>query len=166
MLYQFHQNGEETQKIRNRVYGKNNRPVDLIKEIIINIRKEERVKESKNVLISMLEVLLSPMETAEKKQRLTQKYGMVMTEELEGRLETMCNLSRNIIDSALEKGIAEGMERGIEEGIEKGIKKERLNAIGRMLKAEETKEKILSYGYTEEEFLRLDRESVLIQNSW
>ena len=57
------------------------------------------------------------------------------------------------------------MERGIEEGIEKGIKKERLNAIGRMLKAEETKEKILSYGYTEEEFLRLDRESVLIQNS-
>ena len=165
MLYQFHQNGEETQKIRNRVYGKNNRPVDLIKEIIINIRKEERVKESKNVLISMLEVLLSPMETAEKKQRLTQKYGRVITEELEGRLETMCNLSRNIIDSALEKGIAEGMERGIEEGIEKGIKKERLNAIGRMLKAEETKEKILSYGYTEEEFLRLDRESVLIQNS-
>jgi len=57
----------------------------------------------------------------------------------------MCNLSRNIIDSALEKGIAEGMERGIEEGIEKGIKKERLNAIGRMSKAEETKEKRL-YG--------------------
>ena len=165
MLYQFHQNGEETQKIRNRVYGKNNKPVDLIKEIIINIRKEERVKESKNVLIGMLEVLLSPMETEEKKQRLTQKYERVITKELEGRLETMCNLSRNIIDSALEKGIAEGMERGIEEGIEKGIKKERLNAIGRMLKAEETKEKILSYGYTEEEFLRLDRESVLIQNS-
>ena len=161
MLYQFHQNGEETQKIRNRVYGKNNKPVDLIKEIIINIRKEERVKESKNVLIGMLEVLLSPMETEEKKQRLTQKYERVTTEELEGRLETMCNLSRNIIDSALEKGIAEGMQKGIE----KGIEKERLNVIGRMLKAEETKEKILSYGYTEEEFLRLDRESVLIQNS-
>ena len=161
MLYPFHQNGEETQKIRNRVYGKNNKPVDLIKEIIINIRKEERVKESKNVLIGMLEVLLSPMETEEKKQRLTQKYERVITKELEGRLETMCNLSRNIIDSALEKGIAEGMQKGIE----KGIEKERLNVIGRMLKAEETKEKILSYGYTEEEFLRLDRESVLIQNS-
>jgi len=52
-LYPFHQNGEETQKIRNRVYGKNNRPVDLRKESIINIRKEERVKESKNVLIGM-----------------------------------------------------------------------------------------------------------------
>ena len=161
MLYPFHQNGEETQKIRNRVYGKNNRPVDLRKESIINIRKEERVKESKNVLIGMLEVLLSPMETEEKKQRLTQKYERVITKELEGRLETMCNLSRNIIDSALEKGIAEGMQKGIE----KGIEKERLNVIGRMLKAEETKEKILSYGYTEEEFLRLDRESVLIQNS-
>ena len=53
----------------------------------------------------------------------------------------MCNLSRNIIDSALEKGIAEGMQKGIK----KGIEKERLNAIGRMSKAEETKEKRL-YG--------------------
>ena len=155
---------EEIQMERKRVYGKNTRPVDLdlMKGIIINIRKEERVRESRNVLIGMLEVLLSQMETEEKKQRLTQKYGMVMTEELEGRLETMCNLSRNIIDSALEKGIAEGMERGIEEGIEKGIKKERLNAISRMLKAGETKEKILTYGYTEEDFIKLDKESLLI----
>lgn len=89
------------------------------------------------------------MDTEKKKQELTQKYGMVMTEEIEGRLETMCNLSRNIEDRALEKG----------------IEKERLNAIGRMIKAGETKEKILSYGYTEEEFLRIEKESLITLNS-
>ena len=44
------------------------------------------------------------------------------------------------------------MEKGIERGIEKGIKKERLNAIGRMIKANVTKEQIIAFGYTEEEF--------------
>lgn len=42
----------------------------------------------------------------------------------------MCNLSENIIE------------------------KERLNAIERMLKAGATREQILSYGYTEEEFTK------------
>ena len=128
-----------------------------MKGIIINIRKEETGKESQNELIAMLEVLLSQMDTEKKKQELTRKYGMVMTEEIEGRLETMCNLSRNIEDRALEKGI--------EQGIEKGIEKERLNTIGRMIKAGETKEKILSYGYTEEEFLRIEKESLITLNS-
>ncbi|GFI17871.1 hypothetical protein IMSAGC009_03043 [Lachnospiraceae bacterium] len=40
----------------------------------------------------------------------------------------------------------------MEKGIEKGIKKERLNAIGRMIKANVTKEQIIAFGYTEEEF--------------
>lgn len=57
---------------------------------------------------------------------------MIMTEELEGRLQTMCNLSQNIL--------------------EQGIEKERKNAIERMIKANATKEQILSYGYTEDEY--------------
>lgn len=44
----------------------------------------------------------------------------------------MCNLSENII--------------------EQSIKVERLNAIERMIKADFTKEQIIFYGYTEEEF--------------
>ena len=53
-------------------------------------------------------------------------------------LQTMCNLSENIENR----------------GIEKGIEKERINAIKRMLQANAVKEQILSYGYTEEEFIK------------
>ncbi len=56
------------------------------------------------------------------------KYGMIMTEELEGRLQSMCNLSQNIVEE------------------------ERKRAIKRMINANATKEQILSYGYTEEEY--------------
>ncbi|MCM1284388.1 MAG: hypothetical protein NC242_12280 [Roseburia sp.] len=52
----------------------------------------------------------------------------------------MCNLSENI------KAI----------GIEEGIEQERLNAIQRMLRANATKEQILSYGYTEEEIIEVE----------
>ena len=65
---------------------------------------------------------------------------MIMTTELEGRIQTMCNLSENI------------RAMGIEKGIEEGIEKERINAIGRMIKADAAKELIISFGYTEDEF--------------
>ena len=54
----------------------------------------------------------------------------------------MCNLSENII--------------------EQSIKTERLNAIERMLKAGATKEQIISFGYTEEEFA--EAENLLCAN--
>lgn len=116
--------------------------------IIINIRNGNTVKDSQNILISMLEKLLSQTSVDEKKRILEEKYGMIMTAELEGRIQTMCNLSENIM--------AMGIEEGIEKGIEKGIKKERLDAIGRMIKANATKEQIMAFGYTEEEFAEAD----------
>lgn len=61
---------------------------------------------------------------------------MIMTTELEGRMQTMCNLSENI------------RELGVEE--------ERLNAIIRMAKAGFTKEQIMSCGYTEDEFAQAE----------
>lgn len=76
----------------------------------------------------MLETLLSPKDTAAKKQILTSEYGMVMTAELERRIQTMCNLSESLIEE------------------------ERLDAIERMIRANATKEQILSYGYTEKEY--------------
>ena len=64
-----------------------------------------------------------------------------MTADLEGRIQTMCNLSENIE--------AKGIEQGIEE--------ERTNAIKRMLKADATKEQILSYGYIEKELTEISQ---------
>lgn len=90
-------------------------------------------------LISMLEKLLSQMEVDEKKRILASEYGMIMTTELEGRIQTMCNLSL-----AIE---------------EKSIEKERLDAITRMIKVGATKEQILLYGYTEEELAAVERKA-------
>ena len=122
--------------------------MDLMKGIIINVRSGKNRKPSPNRLISMLENLLSQAGVDEKKRVLTEKYGMIMTTELEGRIQTMCNLSENIKEL--------GIEEGIEKGIEKGIETERLNAIERMLKAGAAKEQIISFGYSEEEFAKVE----------
>ena len=53
-----------------------------------------------------------------KKQKLQDKYDLKMSEELEGRLANMCNLS----DLIEERGIKLGEERGIKLGEERGIK--------------------------------------------
>ena len=76
---------------------------------------------------------------------------MIMTAELEGRMQTMCNWSEAI------------KEMSYNEGIEKGIEKERLNAIERMIQANLTKAQIISCGYTEEEFA--EAESLLCTNA-
>lgn len=117
---------------------------DLMKGIIVHIRSGRCLNESRNALIAMLECLLSEADIDEKKRILTEKYGMVMTTELEGRIQTMCNWSENII------------EQGIERGMKQGRMQERIHAIERMLKAGATKEQVLSYGYTKEEFAEVE----------
>lgn len=148
---------EEINLIRNTVFGNkiNSYNIDLMRGIIINVRSGRNIEDSQNILIAMLEKLLSQASVDEKKRILTEKYGMIMTAELEGRIQTMCNLSENIIAI----GIEEGIEQGIERGIEQGIKKERLNAIVRMIHAGAAKEQILSFGYTGEELA--EAESIL-----
>ena len=110
---------EEIGLERKTVFGRAKEACELglMKGIIINIRSGRNFKESKNVLIAMLESLLSQIDVKEKKRILTEKYGMQMTAEMEGRMQIMCNLSENII----EQGIEQGIERGIEQGIERGI---------------------------------------------
>ena len=58
----------------------------------------------------------------------------------------MCNLSEVIKEDAL--------KRGFKEGIEKGIEKERIAAIERMIYMGVSKEQIISYGYTENEYAK------------
>ena len=64
------------------------------------------------------------------------EYGMIMTEELEGRMQNMCNLSELVE--------------------ERGIKRERIAAIERMMKANVTKEQIISFGYSEDEIEKVE----------
>lgn len=114
---------EEISLERKTVFGEEGNPceIGLMKGIIINIRSGENLKESKHVLISMLEELISKMSIEEKKRVLTEKYGMKMTVELEGRMHIMCNWSEVIIEQGLKQGIEQGLKQGIEQGIEQGI---------------------------------------------
>ena len=113
-----------------------------MKGIIVNIQNGENdnpsdgKKKSQNVLISMVEELLSEKDAVEKKCILADEYGMIMTAELEGRIQIMCNLSENIE--------------------ERSIRRERLNAIKRMIKANITRAQILSMGYTEAEYKKAE----------
>ena len=68
-------------------------------------------------------------------------------------MQIMCNLSENIIEYGLEKGMTVGREQGRKEG----RKEERMNAIERMIRAGATKEQILIYGYSEEEYGMVER---------
>lgn len=147
---------EEIYLDRNTVYGdkKDSYDIDLMRGIIVNIRNGENRKDSQNILISMLEKLFSKLSVEEKKRILTEEYGMTMTTELEGRIQTMCNWSEAIKEISYKEGMEEGMKEGMKEGMEKGVEKERLNAIERMIKANLTKAQIVSCGYTEEEFAR------------
>lgn len=137
------------------VFGnkRNSYHTDLMKGIIVNIRGGQNddagknTEKSQNVLIAMLEELLSGKDAAEKKRILADEYGMIMTVELERRIQLMCNLSENIEAR----------------GFEKGITRERIAAIERMIRADATKEQIISYGYTEEEYA--EAESAMCVNS-
>lgn len=117
---------------RKTVFGNKKNPyhTDLMKAIIVNIRNGsgESVKKSQNVLIAMLEELVSKKDAAEKKRILANEYGMIMTAELERRIQIMCNWSESIR--------------------ERERTDVRIDIIERMIKANATKEQIISYGFT------------------
>ncbi len=142
---------EEIGLDRKKVFGnkRNSYHTDLMKGIIVNIRSGmdsssgKAIKKSQNVLIAMLEELVSRKDASEKTRILADEYGMTMTAELERRIQIMCNWS-------------EGIE-------ERSIRRERLDAIKRMIKANASKEQIISFGYTEEEYQKA--ESALYANA-
>ncbi len=139
---------EEISLDRKTVFGNKKNPyyIDLMKAVIVNIRNGsgEFVKKSQNVLIAMLEELISKKDAAEKKRILVDEYGMVMTAELERRIQIMCNWSESIrererIDARNEARIDVRNEARIE-------------IIEKMIKANAAKEQIISYGFTEAEY--------------
>ena len=90
--------------------------INKVQGIIIRLRKNENVEKSKNTLIAMLEELLKKESADDKKKILSDEYGIIMNEETEGRLNTMCNLSEVV----LERGIEQGQRQLIEQMIKNG----------------------------------------------
>lgn len=141
------------------VFGnkRNSYHTDLMKGIIVNIRSRadsssgKAVKKSQNVLIAMLEELVSRKDASEKKRILADEYGMTMTAELERRIQIMCNWSESIRER-------ERKDAKIEARIEA-----RIEALERMIRVNITREQILSMGYTEAEYEKA--ESALYANA-
>ncbi len=143
---------EEISFDRKTVFGnkRNSYHADLMKGIIVNIRggmdrsSGKAAKKSQNVLIAMLEELVSKKDASEKRRILADEYGMKMTAELERRIQIMCNWSESISERARTEGIIEGRMEGRTEA--------RIEAIEGMIRANITREQILSMGYTEAEY--------------
>ena len=95
--------------------------LDKMCGIVIRMRKNKSFTESKNVLIAMLEDILAEEEASKKKQKLKEKYHMIMTYDLEKGVDDMCNLSDIIWERAIEQGLEKGIEKGIERGLEQGV---------------------------------------------
>lgn len=95
--------------------------LDKMCGMVIRIRNNNNVSESKNKLIAMLEDVLSSEDSDVKKHKLEDKYDMKMTTELEGRINGMCNLSDVVEERGIEQGMERGMELGLEQGMERGI---------------------------------------------
>lgn len=114
---------EEINLERKTVFGKmkSTHGIDLMQGIIVNIRDEEKIEDSANELISMLEELFSRTDVAEKKRILAEKFDLIMTEELEGRVQVMCNWSQHFMEKGIERGIEKGIEQGIEQGTRQAI---------------------------------------------
>ena len=150
---------EEVGFDRKIVFGnkKNSYHMDLMKGIIVNIRSGadsssgKAVKKSQNVLIAMLEELVSRKDASEKKRILADEYGLKMTAELERRIQIMCNWSEGIRER-------ERMDARKEAKIEA-----RIEALEKMIRVNITREQILSMGYTEEEYEKA--ESALYANA-
>ena len=57
--------------------------------------------------------MFSRRDVEEKKRILAEEYGMIMTTELEGRVQNMCNWSEHFIEKGIEKGVEKGTRQAI-----------------------------------------------------
>ena len=105
---------------------------DLLSVVIIRMSEKEE-HQCDNELIRMLDILLSDKMDAEtKKYKLSNDFGMIMTEEIQGGVSEMCNLGEGLAEKYAERGMAQGMARGMAQATEEAISKliETLQELG------------------------------------
>lgn len=86
---------------------------DLMSVIMICLSKKVAQAGDNTKLQRLLGTLLaSEMTKAEKKDIIEAEYGIPMNQEIERRVNTMCNLSEAIEKRGIEQGIERGIERG------------------------------------------------------
>ena len=91
---------------RNEVYGKfdEEERYDLLTVVMIRLSEKEHA-DTEHALLKMLTVLFSNSLYAKiKKMKLENEFGMKMTREMKGGIDTMCNLSQVIKEEGREEG--------------------------------------------------------------
>ena len=83
---------------------------------MVYLGREEEAKKGTELHGLLSTVLSDKLKPDEKKSILKTEYNIAISEELEGGLVHMCNLSVAIAEKSLEKGIEQGIEKGIEQG--------------------------------------------------
>ena len=83
---------------------------DLPNIVVISLGK----KADKDKLIHLLQVLFNERKRSfdSKKEVLEQEYGINMTPDMEKEMTTMCNLSLNISEEAMNEGLQKGIKIG------------------------------------------------------
>ncbi len=107
---------------------------DLLSVVVIRLPKEkdlEKVVNKPTKLMELLSIVFSHRMPVNEKLNKLSRFGIQVSEEIEGSVLGMCNLSEGIYEEGLEEGIGIGREEGIgigrEEGIEIGQQREREN---------------------------------------
>ena len=86
---------------------------DLMQVIVIRLPGEGHKKEPKNKpteLMKLLEITFSRKMPTEDKLDAISRMGIVVSEELKGRVSAMCNLSQGLIEEGRKEGRMEGRE--------------------------------------------------------
>lgn len=109
--------------VQHNIFGKerNFTHLDKMHAIIINLRPNIKIKESKNKLISILEDILSNMDASKKLELLQTKHNFRITTSIERRLSNMCNLSEVFVERAFQEGMSKGISQGISQGMSQGL---------------------------------------------
>ena len=92
---------------------------DLLQVILIRLPAEGRKRKPRNKpteLMKLLEITFSRKMSATGKLTRISGFGITVTQELEGRVNTMCNLSQGLIDEGRKAGRKEGRKEGHKEG--------------------------------------------------
>ena len=82
-------------------------------EVVMVYPGEERREEEDGMMGLLKELFCEGGE--EKGKRLEEKYGILMTKEMEKEVDRMCNLSQIFVDKGIEKGLVLGESKGKEE---------------------------------------------------
>ena len=92
--------------------------LDKFKGAVVRVRSRNNAEKPDNKLLAMLEELIRKEDANIKKQKLQDEFGLKMTRETEGRINTMCNWSEAIAEREREEGIEIGVKEGMKQTLD------------------------------------------------